>query len=111
MDQVLEALVYPAMCQWARMECQIKTALWLKGKSGAFAEPQPSLKAFLASATLTVGNLIQHNQTRHSNMTSTHTKLALKSTALEIAQVNQGAREAVYNKSMRQWRKEAFMGG
>ncbi len=53
------------------------------------------LKAFLASATLTVGNLIQHTQTRHSNMTSTHAKLALKSTALEIAQVNQGAQEAV----------------
>jgi hypothetical protein len=85
-DQVLKASAYPAMCQWARTERQMNImAQGQRYGSRANLEHLRSLnrgsKAFLASATLTDGNLIQHTQTRHSNMTSTHAKLALKSTA------------------------------
>jgi hypothetical protein len=95
-DQVLKASAYPAMRQRVRTERQMNIMVWGQGYgSRVNLEHLQSLdqgsKAFLVLATPTVGGLIQNTQTRHSNMTSTHAKLALKSTALEIVQVNQGA--------------------
>jgi hypothetical protein len=113
-DQALKASAYPARCQRARTECQMN--IMVQGQhygSGANLERLQRLdqgsKTFLASATPTVGDLI-HTQTRHSNMLPPMPSWLLNQQPYKLHRLIKELKR-LYDKSMRQWRKEAFTGG